>query len=285
VSQPELAISEPVTGRIVGKVLVSISRVRISRRATEPSRLRRALASSSGLFAQDDIPAGTILPLELKSSLNSRKMRVGQVLNARVMQDVPLSNGSTIHAGAKVVGHVAEVLSPTDRHGAQLSFQFDTLEYSKHRAHVRARITTNLRALASMMEVEEAQLPKSGPDRGTSQNAWTTEQIGGDVVYRGGGPVANGLRVVGKPTANGVLVRVASKPGTKCRGDIDGNDQPQALWLFSSDACGTYGFSDLTISHAGRTAPMDQITLTAARGHFNVRSGSGLLLRVNGRRQ
>ncbi len=247
------------------------------------------LAVSSGLFAQDDIPAGTILPLELRSSLNTQKMRVGQVLNARIMQDVRLTNGYTIHAGAKVVGHVVEVLSPTDRRGAQLSFQFDTLEYSRHRAHVRAHITTNLRALASMMEVEEAQLPKSGPDRGTSQNAWTTEQIGGDVVYRGGGPVTNALRVVGKPTANGVLVRVASKPGTKCRSDINGNgnsnDQPQALWLFSADACGTYGFSSLTISHAGRTAPLGQITLTASRGDFNVRSGSGLLLRVDGRVQ
>lgn len=238
------------------------------------------LTVSSGLFAQDDLPAGTILPLELRSSLNTQKMRVGQVVNARIMQDVPLTNGSTIHAGAKVVGHVVEVLSPTDRRGAQLSFQFDTLEYSRHRAQVRTHITTNLRALASMMEVEEAQLPKSGPDRGTSQTAWTTEQIGGDVVYRGGGPVTNAFHVVGKPTTNGVLVRVASKPGTGCRGEINGNDQPQALWLFSADACGTYGFSGLTISHAGRTAPMGKITLTATRGHFNVRSGSGLLLRV-----
>ncbi len=243
------------------------------------------LAASSGLLAQDDIPAGTILPLKLKPSLNSQKVRVGQVLNARVMQDVPLPNGSAIPAGAKVRGHVVEVLSPTDRRGAQLSFQFDTLEYSQRGSHLKAHTTTNLRALASMMEVEEARIPKTGPDRGTSQNAWTTEQIGGDTVYRGGGPVTNTLYVVGKPTTNGVLVRVASKPGTECRGEINGNDQPQALWLFSADACGTYGFSGLTITHAGRTAPIGQITLTAARGHLDVRSGSGFLLRVNGRQQ
>ncbi len=240
------------------------------------------LAASPGLFTQDEIPAGTILPLELKSSLNSQKVLVGQVLNARVMQDVPLLKGSTIHAGAKVRGHVVEVLSPTDRRGAQLSLQFDTLEYSQHGSHLKAHITTNLRALASMMEVEEAGIPKTGPDRGTSQDAWTTEQIGGDIVYRGGGPVTNAFHAVGKPTPNGVLVRVASKSGTECRGEINGKDHPQALWLFSADACGTYGFSGLTISHAGRTAPMGKITLTATRGHVNVRSGSGLLLRVNG---
>ncbi len=244
-----------------------------------------AILAAAGLFAQDEIPAGTILPLELRSSLNSQKVQAGQVLNARVMQDVPLPNGSTIHAGAKVRGHVVEVLSPTDRRGAQLSLQFDTLEYSQHGSHLKAHITTNLRALASMMEVEEAQIPKTGPDRGTSENAWTTQQIGGDMVYRGGGPVTNAFHVVGKPTPNGVLVRVASKPGAECRGEINGKEHPQALWLFSADACGTYGFSGLTISHAGRTAPMGKITLTATRGHFNVRSGSGLLLRVNGRQQ
>lgn len=141
-------------------------------------------------------------------------------------------------------------------------------------------MTTNLRTLASMMEVEDAQVPKTGPDRGTSENAWTTVQIGGGVVYRGGGPVANGLRVVGTPTANGVLVRTASKPGTKCRGDLGGNDQPQALWVFSADACGTYGFPDLTIVHAGRSNPVGQITLASERSNFDVRRGSGLLLRV-----
>jgi len=234
------------------------------------------LAVSPGLFAQDGIPGGTILPLELKSSLNSRKMQKGQVITCRIMQGVPLAHGSSIHAGSKIIGHVIEVTPPTAEHGAQLSFQFDTLEYSKRRVH----ITTSLRALASMMEVEEAQIPKTGPDRGTSENSWTTEQIGGDVVYRGGGPVAKGLQVVGTPTADGVLVRIASKPGAKCRGDLSGSDHLQALWVFSADACGTYGFPDLTIVHAGRSNPIGQITLASEGGNFDVRSGSGLLLRV-----
>jgi hypothetical protein len=85
---------------------------------------------------------------------------------------------------------------------------------------------------------------------------------------------------VGTPTANGVLVQIASKPGTKCRGDLGGDGRPQALWLFSADACGTYGFADLTIAHAGRSNPVGQITLASEKRNFDVRSGSGLLLRV-----
>jgi len=57
--------------------------------------------------------------------------------------------------------------------GATISFRFDAIEISKR----NVPITTNLRAVASTMEVEEAQLPQSGPDRGTSENSWTTVQI------------------------------------------------------------------------------------------------------------
>ena len=184
------------------------------------------------LFAQSAIPPGTILPVALNSSLNSRKAKSGQVITARVVQDVPLSQGSKIHAGAKVVGHVIDVKAANGTNGAQVSIRFDTLIVSKQ----RVAITTNLRALASMMAVEAAQVPDTGPDRGTSQNAWNTDQIGGEVVYRGGGPVADGLRSVGEPTYGGVLVHISAKPGSSCRGDIDSNDQLQALWVFSSDA-------------------------------------------------
>ena len=232
---------------------------------------------SMDLFAQNTIPVGTILPVALNSSLNSRKVKPGQVITARVMQDVPLSPGSTIHAGAKVIGRVIDVKPANGGSGAQVSFRFDTLVVSKR----RIPIITNLRALASMMAVEAAQLPESGPDRGTSQNAWTTDQIGGEVVYRGGGPVADGLRSVGEPTYGGVLVHVSAKPGSPCRGEIEGNDRLQALWVFSSDACGVYDFADLAIVHAGRTDPVGEITLASDQGEVNIRAGSGMLLRVN----
>jgi hypothetical protein len=232
---------------------------------------------AADLFAQTGIPAGTILPVALNSSLNSRKVKTGQVITARVMQDVPLSPGSTIHAGAKVVGHVIDLKPANGASGAQISLRFDALIVSRQ----RIPITTNLRALASWMEVWDAQLPQTGPDRGTSENAWTTNQIGGEVVYRGGGPVADGLQPVGVPTYGGVLVHVSAKLGTKCRGEIEGNDRLQALWVFSSDACGVYGFPDLEIVHAGRTNPIGEITLASDKGNMNLRAGSGMLLRVN----
>jgi hypothetical protein len=235
------------------------------------------LTCGTQLFAQTAVPAGTILPVALSSSLNSRKSKAGQVITARIMQNVPLATGSQLRAGTKVLGRVVEVSPADGTHGATMSLRFDTLVVSKR----QIPITTDVRAFASMMAVHEAGLPETGPDRGTSQNAWTTDQIGGDVVYRGGGPVANGLLTVGEPTADGVLAQVSPPPGAKCRGEIGDAARLQALWVFSSDACGTYDLPHITMAHAGRTNPEGEVTLTSDKGDINIRVGSGALLRVN----
>jgi hypothetical protein len=134
--------------------------------------------------------------------------------------------------------------------------------------------------MATMMDVAEAQLPESGPDRGTSAYYWTTEQIGGEVQYRDGWSVTHGSDVVGRTVPDGVLVYPSAKLGTKCRGAVNGNDRPQALWLFSSDACGLYDLPDVILLYAGRTQPQGEVTLQSAKNGLNVPAGSGLLLRV-----
>jgi len=235
------------------------------------------LAIVPGLFAQDAIPSGTILPFQLNTSLKSNKVRAGRPIRARLMQDVPLDGGGSIHAGATILGHVIAVTPARKGNGAEISLRFDRLAVKSKPISV----TTNLRALASLMDVSEAQIPESGPDRGTSQYNWTTDQIGGEVKYRGGGAIARGSDIVGHSVPNGVLVRVSSKPGTKCRGEVDGNDRLQALWVFSSDACGLYDFPDVTLAHAGRTRPFGEIILRSNKGNVNIRAGSGMLLRVN----
>jgi hypothetical protein len=53
---------------------------------------------------------------------------------------------------------------------------------------------------------------------------------------------------------------------------------PQALWVFSSDACGVYGMSGVRIADSGRTT--GPVTL-ARSGKIEIRSGSGMLLLVH----
>lgn len=224
------------------------------------------LLLSAAVFAQSSIPAGTILPAMLNTDLNAGKLKPDQKISARIMQDIP---GTKIHRGAQLIGHVISV-TPT-----HLEIRFDAV--SDHGK--RIPITANLRALASMMEVDEARIPEGGADRSLPPDQRNSIQIGGDEVFRGGGPVTHGLDIVGKPTAHGVLGQVRSNP--PCRGPIADNDRPQAFWRFSTNACGLYGFDNLRIEHAGRSNPIGAIALTATSGKLHIRSGSGILLRTD----
>lgn len=228
-------------------------------------------------FAQQRIPAGTILPLELNSTVKSNKSKTGQKITAHIMQDVPLPGSRRIRAGAKVIGVVVRARPATATQKAEVTIRFDRVVVGKKEFPV----TTNLRALASMLDVSQAQVPEMGPDRGTPSYWWTTNQIGGQVNYHGNGLITEGNDVVGHSTDGGVLARISSSPRAHCRDGFTGDDQLQALWLFSSDACGVYDYGDVVLKHAGRTDPRGEIMLQAARGNVNLRSGSGLLLRVN----
>ena len=221
------------------------------------------------------IPPGTIIPIRL-GSLSSEKSKPGDAIKARIMQDVPLGNGSKLRAGAKVFGRIIAVTPSTMATKATLTLKFDTVVQGKDSAPV----LTNLRAMASTLEVEFAQTPTTGPGESDVYDWLPTVQVGGEVVYGKGGEVYRGDRVVGRATYDGVLAQVNPNEDANCRGPIDGNDRPQAFWVFSSDACGAYGFPYVTIGHEGRTDPRGEIVLVSEHGPVKIRSGSGMLLRV-----
>lgn len=239
-----------------------------------------AFAFDFAALAQEAVPAGTIIPVMLKTSITSAKTKPGDPISARVMQDVPLPNRMRIREGAKLTGHVTEVLAAAQGVGGSISLVFDGVRRGKQ----ALAITTDLRAVASLSAVDSAKIPAFGMGEGETWNNRVTTQIGGDTVYWGGGPVIGRFGDVGKPVSgaavSGVLARVTTAPGKPCRGETDDNHNVQALWVFSSDACGVYGLYGLTIAHAGRTEPLGVIELSSKEGEVKISSGSGLLLRV-----
>jgi len=253
------------------------------RERKDEAKVVHSVAADSGGFASGElaIPAGTILPVRLNATLSSGKAKAGQAITGRIMQDVPLTGGAKIPAGSKVVGHIVEKVAARPGAPGHVSLQFDKVVT----AHQTIAITANLRAIAGFMRIAEAQVPPSGSGETEVYRWLTTVQIGGDVVYGEGGPVTSGEKpneIVGKKVNDGVLGYVRAKQGAKCRGELDGNDAPQALWVFSSDACGTYGMEHVHIAHAGRNEPVGLIILASDDGDLKIASGAGMLLRVNG---
>ena len=229
-----------------------------------------SLAAQSISRAVKPLAPGTILPVSLDTAVHWNHAYPGQRIRATVMQSIP---GTAIHRGARLEG---EVIAVTQAPQHRLVLRFTTLRLR----HAQLPVAVSLRAMASLLEVEEAEVPEDMAMRGTVPENATTRQIGGQQVYRGGGPVAEGMVAVGQPVAYGILAVPMAHPGEPCRASVGDSSSPQAFWVFSSDACGLYGYDHLRLEHAGRSRPAGEIVFTASHPNATLQSGSGLLLRV-----
>jgi hypothetical protein len=229
-----------------------------------------------------EIPAGTLLPVQLNRDIRVGKSPAGQRISARLMQDVSL-DGTTLRQGTEIEGRLMESQAASSGSPARLVFSFDSMRVNGRSTH----ITASLRALASMLAVHNAELPTNLiDDFGSTIHDWNTTQVGGQGVYRGDGVVVSGQEVVAKASSIGEVTGrpILSSPHSRCAHD-GAADRDQSFWIFSTDACGLYGFSDyqgretLKLSHAGQSEPIGNIVLES-QGKLELRGGSGLLLIV-----
>jgi len=222
------------------------------------------------------IPAGTILPVSIKHTFSSNDSSKNQLIEARIMQDVPLPDGDKIPVGAILSGVVVSTTPSSDRSASKITFRFDKLEFH----HQTISVITSFRSMAPMVDVQAAQFPDSPGQSGTPAAWANTTQIGGDIRYGTGGDVKNlNKEKVGKGVPNGVLVRISNPPGSLCQGDSDDN-RLQALWVFSASSCGIYDSKGLTVVSMGRKDPLGEITLAKDKGELKIDNSTGMLLRV-----
>ena len=224
----------------------------------------------AAIAGAQEIPPGIALPVRLNTKLDEKTAMSGQRISASIAQDVPLPSGGKIRAGSSVNGRVLQAGRKGDG-SSYLRLRFDSV----HSNGRDIAITTSLRALAPPRDVRDAQLPDHSPVRGESPANWTTTQIGDDVVYRGGGHVMHGDVVVGDPVNDGVMAVLLAVPRAGC--ETASGDRRLALWVFSSSACGAYGFGRFDIAHAGDTNPIGEIVLQSKK-NVRVYAGSAMLL-------
>ena len=222
------------------------------------------------VYAQELSP-GTVIPVMLSSGLNARD-GADKKIEGRVMQEISSPTGIVIKEGSRITGHVVSV----DRAGGSQSrmvLKFDAIENRGQ----RIRVTAALIAVASMMSVSNAQTPINSTSNIDSMSDWVTRQVGGDIVYRGRGKVGSAGGEAGRWLAGtSVLIKLTPNPQAGCSGG-PGYDREQAVWVFSSAACGAYELKDLKIASSGMTPPLGEVVLTSNRD-IAIRGGSGWLL-------
>jgi len=227
------------------------------------------------VLPSDKVPVGTVIPTMLSSSLNASKDKPDQAIEGKVMQDVPLPSGLKIRQGARILGHTIHVSEASS--GSSIVVRFNAIQNDGRTIPV----TVGLLAIASMAAVNDAQLPVNANSDIDPDTQWVTRQIGGDLVRRGWGRVFSPGPVEGRWIGGtSVLIKLTPNAEAGCQGGA-GYDREQAVWIFSSSACGAYGLPNLKIASSGLTPPNGEIGLSSARD-INIRGGSGWLLIVAG---
>jgi hypothetical protein len=223
------------------------------------------------------LPVGLILPVRLNDTLKVKDLQKGTILELRVMQDIPLPDRGKIPMKSLVRGSVVSAVKDSDGPGVHIALAF-TQVVNKDQ---NFSIATSLRAIASYLAVRDAQTPLNGIDTGSPAGWANTVQIGGDIRYGDGGPVRNRHKQrVGKGVLGGVLVHVSANPSLGCDGPIKSEDYLQALWVFSSDACGVYGMREVELSHSGNSDPVGEFTLHFEKVDFKLDAGMAFLFQV-----
>jgi len=222
------------------------------------------------------LPIGTYLPVMLGTNLDSNKSKPGEKISAKVKQDVSIPDGGKVKAGSELTGHIVTVIRGAEGTNGKVVIVFDRIRWNGK----EQPITTELRALASMMEVFQARQPiNSVALDGSSLWDYNTRQVGGDVVF-GRKDVRNDAGVVGMSPEPGWVIGIPlGNPEAGC--PPPENKTMQSFWVFSTSACGVYGGEDdpLQISRKPDDNKDGHITLTAPK-RVLVRSGAGLLLTV-----
>lgn len=235
------------------------------------TRLAVALLCSAVALAAQNLPPGTALPVALSSSLNAKSAKPGQKIEGKLMQQVILGSGTKLNSGSHVTGHVVSATRPSAS-GARIVLQFDELQDE----HQIIPLHAGARAVASSQSVFNAGLPVDAMSTDESSQQWVTKQVGGEYVFRGRGYVSSDQGKVGTWSGSGVWGKL--QPVDDCPASDSTNSQ-QSLWVFSTTACGAYGFEHTKLEQSGLTPPLGQIVLSSPKD-IDLRGGSGWLLVV-----
>ncbi len=236
------------------------------------SKLAIFVLLCSALLRAQNLPAGTALPVVVGSTLSAKGSKAGQKFDGKLMQDLRLPSGAVIKSGAHVTGHVVSVKKPGTG-GSNIVVQFDQLQNERQ----AIPLNVSVRAVAGSNSVFNAGLPSGNNTDQDPSDMWVTRQVGGEYVFRARGYVESDRGKVGVWDGRGVWGKL--QPAENCE-DSQINGDIQALWIFSTTACGAHDLPDTTLAHAGNTPPLGQVTLQSTK-NVEIHGGSGWLLIVN----
>ena len=136
------------------------------------------LVLSIAVLAQISVRPGIILLLLLGSIHSSKAESAGQVVTARLVQNIPLAEGSTSKTGNTTVARTIELNATADATGATTAYRID--EFTAYKKHSLIPICS--RSVHSSKTAVAVQASQSRQGDCTPQEPATTDPIVGGSV-------------------------------------------------------------------------------------------------------
>lgn len=227
-----------------------------------PGSLRSAAQAGSGVA----LTAGIPINAELTSSVDSKKAKAGDPVNARVTEAVKADGEVVIPRGAKLVGHLTQASVRAKGHAdSSLAIQFD-----------KAVLKNGQEIPVSMWIRAMAARPGNNFQAGPPQDLTAGTPGGGPSLMSGRAPAGTGTPAPGIPSDSGSSGNDSRNPR-----DIDdrGPGGLNAAGQLSLNSSGVYGIDGVHLATEAFSVTQGSL-ITSSGKNVHLDSGTRLLLIV-----
>jgi len=207
------------------------------------------------------IAAGSVIPAQLTKTVDAKKAKAGDPVEAKVTEDLKATNGQlVVPKDTKILGHITEAQAHTkEQKESQLAIAFD---------HAVMKSGADVTLPMSIQAIIAA--PSSSPDNSNAQSEGQPVEMPspGEVSQAN----ANGRPMGGSTPAQET---VPSSAGSDAPNKTGANARPQ----ITANTQGVVGISNLSLSTA--PAAGQGSLVSSEKSNVKLESGTLLLLRVN----
>lgn len=223
---------------------------------------------------------GTSMNAVLKGSLDAKKSKVGDRVEAETAQDVKQDGKVVLRKGTRLVGHVTEVQAREKSQAtSQVGVMFERAELRDGR---QMPLHAGIQALAAAQS--SVQASTAGDD---DLFAGGGASAGGGGAVRGGGVVGGALQTTSSAVSN-VGAGVGNTASGAASGTVhaatrstDAVGGLNANGMLTSNSRGVFGLDGMSLNAAGSSATQDSLIVSNTR-NVHLDSGTQMVLRVAG---
>ncbi len=239
---------------------VALCGVTSAQEAAEPSGNSNSTRPADPGRTTTQIAPGSVIPIELTKTVDAKKVKTGEQIEAKVTEDLKAGNGEVIlPRDTKVMGHVTGAQARNkDQKGSQIGIAFD---------HA---VMKNGGNITMPMSIQAVIAPAALNGNNNGSDNTPQAQSAPNTTGTQSGP--SGGRNPGM--SSGTPMPTSSLPS-----DGPSNSSANTHQPITGNTRGVVGISNLTLSPAAN--PADGSVLSSDKNNVKLEGGTMMLLRVN----